>query len=92
MSDIAVQDYDPELFELIVVNDNSSDSTFDTASSFKGIKNLKVINNKGKGKKKAIRTGVEASAGNSNNHHRCRLQDRDKMAEHYHVIRSCSQT
>lgn len=64
MSDIAVQDYDPELFELIVVDDNSSDSTFDSASSFKGIKNLKVVNNKGKGKKKAIWTGVEAAAGN----------------------------
>lgn len=63
MSDIAVQDYDPELFELIVVNDNSSDSTFESASSFRGIKNLKVINSTGKGKKKAIRNGVEAAAG-----------------------------
>jgi len=63
LSDIALQDYDPGLFELIVVNDNSSDSTLETASSFKGIKNLKVINSSGKGKKKAIRSGVEASAG-----------------------------
>ncbi len=63
MSDVAVQDYDPELFELIVVNDNSSDSTLETASTFKGIKNLKVINSDGKGKKKAIRSGVEASSG-----------------------------
>lgn len=63
LSDIAVQDYNPLLFEMIVVNDNSSDSTFETASSFKGIKNLKVINSTGKGKKKSIRTGVEASDG-----------------------------
>jgi cellulose synthase/poly-beta-1,6-N-acetylglucosamine synthase-like glycosyltransferase len=64
MSDIAFQDYDPEFFELIVVNDNSSDSTFEFASSFREIKNLKVVNSKGKGKKKAIWTGVEAAAGN----------------------------
>jgi len=63
MSYLAIQDYDPELFELIAVNDNSSDSSFESASSFTGIKNLKVINSKGKGKKMALRTGIEAAAG-----------------------------
>ena len=63
MSYLAIQDYDPELFELIAVNDSSSDSSFESALSFTGIKNLKVINSKGKGKKMALRTGIEAAAG-----------------------------
>lgn len=63
LSDIAGQSYNPDLFELIIVNDNSSDSTFDVASGFSRIRHIKVLNNNGKGKKKAIRTGVEASAG-----------------------------
>jgi len=63
LSDIAGQTYNPDLFELIIVNDNSSDSSFEVASGFSRIKNLKVMNSAGKGKKKAIRTGVEASAG-----------------------------
>jgi len=63
LSDIAGQTYNPDLFELIIVNDNSSDSTFEVASGFSRIKNIKVLNSNGKGKKKAIRTGVEASAG-----------------------------
>ena len=63
LSDIAGQIYNPDLFELIIVNDNSSDSTFEVASGFSGIKYIKVLNSNGKGKKKAIRTGVAASAG-----------------------------
>jgi poly-beta-1,6-N-acetyl-D-glucosamine synthase len=63
LSDISDQYYNHDLFELIIVNDNSSDSTFDIASAFTGIKNLKVLNNQGKGKKQAIKTGVFASAG-----------------------------
>jgi cellulose synthase/poly-beta-1,6-N-acetylglucosamine synthase-like glycosyltransferase len=63
LSDIADQTYNPDLFELIIVNDTSSDSTFEVASGFSRIKNIKVLNSKGKGKKKAIRTGVEASTG-----------------------------
>jgi len=63
LSDIAGQTYNPSLFELIIVNDNSSDSTFEVASGFSRIRNLKVLNSDGKGKKKAIRTGVGVSAG-----------------------------
>jgi cellulose synthase/poly-beta-1,6-N-acetylglucosamine synthase-like glycosyltransferase len=62
LSDIAGQTYNPDLFELIIVNDNSSDSTFEIASGFGLIRNIKVLNSNGKGKKKAIRTGVGASA------------------------------
>jgi len=63
LSDIKAQDYSPDIFEVIVVDDNSSDSTFNTAREFSGIKNLKVLKNNGKGKKDAVRTGIEASAG-----------------------------
>ncbi|TFG42252.1 MAG: glycosyltransferase [Bacteroidia bacterium] len=63
LSDIADQSYNPDLFELIVVDDNSSDSTLEVASEFGRIKNLKVLNSSGKGKKQAIRTGVEAATG-----------------------------
>jgi cellulose synthase/poly-beta-1,6-N-acetylglucosamine synthase-like glycosyltransferase len=63
LSDISNQTCNHDLFELIIVNDNSSDSTFDVAWKFSRIKNLKVLNSAGSGKKKAIRTGVEASAG-----------------------------
>ncbi|HBC78895.1 MAG TPA: hypothetical protein DCZ51_09710 [Bacteroidales bacterium] len=63
LSDLATQNINPDLFEIIIVSDNSSDSTFETASEFSGIQNLKVLNNSGRGKKQAIRTGVESSAG-----------------------------
>lgn len=64
LNDISRQDYNPDNFELIIIDDNSSDKTFLIASSFKGIKNLKVLKNSGNGKKQAIRTGVAASSGN----------------------------
>ncbi len=63
LRDISEQDYDPFLFELIIIDDNSTDSTFGTASRFPGIRNLRVLKSKGKGKKQAIRTGIEASSG-----------------------------
>ena len=63
LNDISVQDYHTDLFELIIIDDNSSDGTFSLASEFKGIKNIKVIKNEGKGKKHAVRSGVNASAG-----------------------------
>jgi poly-beta-1,6-N-acetyl-D-glucosamine synthase len=63
LADIALQDYPPDLYELTVVDDNSSDSTFNVASGFTGIKNLKVLKNNGRGKKQALRTGIGSSAG-----------------------------
>ncbi len=60
---IAAQNYRSDLFEVIVVNDNSTDLTFQTASSIKGIPNLTVIENNGSGKKQAIRTGISSSRG-----------------------------
>ena len=60
---LAGQEYDQDLFEVIIVDDNSSDNTFETVSSFTGIKNLAVIRNSGKGKKQALRTGIAAARG-----------------------------
>jgi len=63
MSDISGQTYSSDLFELIIIDDNSSDTTFKVASGFNKIKNLKVFRNEGTGKKTAIKAGVKASAG-----------------------------
>ena len=57
------QDYDPANYELIVVNDNSSDATTSIALSFNKIANMHVISNTGVGKKAAIRSGVEEAKG-----------------------------
>ena len=64
LSDIISQDYNPDKFELIVVDDDSDDSTFETASEFKGIKNIKVLRNSASGKKTAIYEGVKSCTGN----------------------------
>jgi cellulose synthase/poly-beta-1,6-N-acetylglucosamine synthase-like glycosyltransferase len=64
LNNISLQDYKPDMFEVIIVDDNSNDRTYEIASEFKTIKNLKVLRNKGRGKKPAIRTGVETSSGN----------------------------
>ncbi len=63
LGDIAVQEYSPEKFEVIVVDDNSTDDTFDIASGFKGIFNLRVIKNPEKGKKTALREGIICASG-----------------------------
>lgn len=63
LADISVQEYNQEHYEVVVVDDNSTDTTAETARLFEGIKNIRVISNCGKGKKQAVRTGVEASAG-----------------------------
>lgn len=62
LKDLSEQEYDPQLFEVIIVDDNSSDRTFNLASSDNAIKNLKVMRNNGTGKKQAIITGVDASS------------------------------
>lgn len=64
LKDLQEQDYSDDNYEVVIVDDNSSDKTFETASQFKLIKKLKVLHNKGSGKKQAIRTGVSSSSGN----------------------------
>jgi poly-beta-1,6-N-acetyl-D-glucosamine synthase len=63
LADISEQDYDPDRFELIIVDDNSVDSTFRIASGYGRIRNLKVIKNSSSGKKSAIRSAMIASVG-----------------------------
>lgn len=62
LTDLAAQDYPAELYEVIVVDDHSEDGTYETAVGFKDISNYKVLRNSGRGKKAAIKTGVEASS------------------------------
>jgi cellulose synthase/poly-beta-1,6-N-acetylglucosamine synthase-like glycosyltransferase len=61
LSDIISQDHPAELTEVIIVDDWSWDSTSLTASSYAQIRNLKVLKNIGRGKKSALRTGIEAA-------------------------------
>ncbi len=63
ITDVMSQDYNPDHFELIVVDDNSIDGSYETAMGYNNSKNLIVLKNKGCGKKKAISTGVDASRG-----------------------------
>jgi biofilm PGA synthesis N-glycosyltransferase PgaC len=60
---ISCQDYSKELFEVIIIDDNSDDKTFEAAVENKGSMRLFVYNNFGKGKKEAIRTGINAASG-----------------------------
>jgi len=64
LKNLSDQDYPPQLYEVIVVNDNSTDKTFETASSFRGNCSFNTINNKGRGKKKALETGIRSASGN----------------------------
>jgi cellulose synthase/poly-beta-1,6-N-acetylglucosamine synthase-like glycosyltransferase len=61
---LATQNYSDDLFEVIIVNDNSTDKTYEIAGGFKRITNLLTIDNKGEGKKQALRTGIKAARGN----------------------------
>jgi biofilm PGA synthesis N-glycosyltransferase PgaC len=63
LNDLYSQDYEPDLFEVIVIDDNSSDNTYAAASSYSLIKNYKVLKNPISGKKGAIKAGVEAATG-----------------------------
>jgi len=62
LTDISFQDYPPALYEVIVIDNNSTDKTFRAASEFKQIKNIKVIHNSGSGKKEAVRCGIDAAS------------------------------
>jgi cellulose synthase/poly-beta-1,6-N-acetylglucosamine synthase-like glycosyltransferase len=48
---------------LIIVDDKSTDKTFEIAAEFIGISNILTLDNKGKGKKQALRTGIMAAKG-----------------------------
>ena len=60
---ITNQNYPQDLFEIIIVDDNSDDNTFEIASQFKRTCKIIALNNTGKGKKQAIRTGINSTSG-----------------------------
>ena len=64
LSCLASQNYNPAFFEVLIVDDNSTDSTFKIASSFSESGNFKVIRNNGRGKKSALETGINSAIGN----------------------------
>jgi poly-beta-1,6-N-acetyl-D-glucosamine synthase len=63
LDDLAVQDYLPDLYEVIVVDDNSVDNTLAIVSSFCKTGRVRALRNSGSGKKTALRTGIMASDG-----------------------------
>jgi cellulose synthase/poly-beta-1,6-N-acetylglucosamine synthase-like glycosyltransferase len=63
LKDISKQNYLPDKFELIIVDDNSTDTTNEIASLFAGIRNIQVVKNHGRGKKQALRTGIGIAKG-----------------------------
>jgi poly-beta-1,6-N-acetyl-D-glucosamine synthase len=63
LDSLSLQDYPTELFEVIIIDDNSSDKSYETASGNKSPIQLTVLKNKGRGKKEAVRTGISASNG-----------------------------
>jgi cellulose synthase/poly-beta-1,6-N-acetylglucosamine synthase-like glycosyltransferase len=64
LNSIALQDYPHDLFEVLIVNDNSSDKTADIAAGFSWSGNIRTLDNKAEGKKQALRTGILAARGN----------------------------
>ena len=62
LNDLSQQNFPQDFLEVIIVDDHSTDRTVDTALSFKDLKGLRIINNRGKGKKSAISTAVEDTA------------------------------
>jgi glycosyltransferase involved in cell wall biosynthesis len=64
LRDIFLQDYPGNLYEVIIVDDRSTDNTVEMASAFSGIANMKILPSTGSGKKKSLRTGILAAEGN----------------------------
>jgi glycosyltransferase involved in cell wall biosynthesis len=60
---LSEQDYDPDFFEILIIDDNSNDKTSAIASGFEGMNNLVVLQNSDRGKKSAIRQGISVSKG-----------------------------
>jgi poly-beta-1,6-N-acetyl-D-glucosamine synthase len=63
LNDLVSQDYPADLFEVIVVDDHSTDSTGSLVSSFHNNGTFRCIRNTGTGKKSALRTGIMSAKG-----------------------------
>jgi cellulose synthase/poly-beta-1,6-N-acetylglucosamine synthase-like glycosyltransferase len=64
LKNISEQDYPANLFEIIIVDDNSTDRTAEVISGFESTDNILIVNNKGTGKKPALKTGIGIASGN----------------------------
>jgi len=64
LMDLSAQNYPVEEFEVIIVDDNSTDSTFKTATGFTSGIDLQVVKNLSQGKKEALKTGIGIAKGN----------------------------
>ena len=62
MSNLKLIDYPKDKFEIILVDDNSTDTTLSLLKEYV-TPNIKVISNTGNGKKQAIETGVKNANG-----------------------------
>lgn len=63
LSSLAGQEYPTDLFEVIIADDHSIDRTIAVAEGYETHLNLRVIVNKGNGKKHAVKTGIDAAIG-----------------------------
>jgi len=60
LSDLSKQNYPKDLFEVIVVNDHSTDKTIDLLyNNIYDLKNLKIVNSEEEGKHAAINEGIK---------------------------------
>ncbi|MGE5420602.1 MAG: glycosyltransferase, partial [Chloroflexota bacterium] len=60
---LSKQRYTLHLFEVIIVDDHSTDKTIEAARSYSYHLNLSILSNEGTGKKQALRTGIECAKG-----------------------------
>ncbi|HLN55194.1 MAG TPA: glycosyltransferase [Bacteroidales bacterium] len=60
---LSKQNYPLNLFEVIIVDDHSTDRTIASAVSYSYLLDLKILSNEGTGKKQALRKGIECARG-----------------------------
>jgi cellulose synthase/poly-beta-1,6-N-acetylglucosamine synthase-like glycosyltransferase len=58
---VVSQQYDKQKFNIIAIDDHSSDDSFDKVNNSKFINSINLIKNNGLGKKQAITTGINAA-------------------------------
>ncbi len=65
MESLKSQNYSVDYYEVILVDDHSTDNTFNVLSTFiNELPNFRLVSNQGEGKKKAIATGISQSKYN----------------------------